>query len=223
MCGRFVNHVQNMRSWREILQDWPAENAIGYNIAPTQQVPVAYRGGVAAMRWGLVPAWSKTDAPKFATFNARLESVSSKPAFRDAWGRRQCCLVPALGYYEWLRADKVSASTGEKTGTFKQPYFICHEQGEPLVMAGLWEKHTSGYSFTILTEPASTFMAALHPRMPVMLPVEDADRWLQGELSLEIKQSPEQRVPMIYYKVSRDVNHVRSQGERLIDPLEENS
>lgn len=101
MCGRFVNHIQALRGWLDILGDWPADIPTGYNVAPTQTVPAVQTQGTFPMRWGLVPAWSKEASPKYATFNAHLESASTKPAFRNAWTHSQTSPLPALGYYEW--------------------------------------------------------------------------------------------------------------------------
>ena len=112
MCGRYANHVEVMGEWLGILGDWPGESATGFNVAPTQPVPVACNDGTRTMRWGLVPRWSKEAAPKYATFNARLESAADKPAFRDAWRQSRTCLLPALGYYECRSEQGI-----------KQPYF----------------------------------------------------------------------------------------------------
>lgn len=210
MCGRFANHVDDMRRWVDLLRQWPLDLVTGYNVAPTQQVPVVIGEGVHAMRWGLVPAWSKEDAPRFATFNARLESVAEKPAFRNAWRNRQNCLVPVLGYYEWI---------GD--GGRKQPYFVHHPDGEPLVMAGLWEQRGEQLSFTVLTEQATAPMAGLHHRMPVMCSLEHAEAWLVGEYRFEPVATTELRVPMAYYPVSPAVNNARNQGPALIEPLED--
>jgi len=113
VCGRFVNHIQALRGWLDILGDWPADIPTGYNVAPTQTVPAVQAQGTFPMRWGLVPAWSKEVSPKYATFNARLESASTKPAFRNAWTHSQTCLLPALGYYEWCTEQGA-----------KRPYFV---------------------------------------------------------------------------------------------------
>jgi len=90
-------------------------------------------------------------------------------------------------------------------------------------MAGLWESHDAGYSFTILTEPASEHMATIHPRMPVVLPLEHAANWLDGDvraMEYDISQ-PQERVPLMYFKVGAGVNSVRNQGPDLIEPFED--
>ncbi len=153
MCGRYANHVKDMGAWADILEDWPTDVTLGYNIAPTRTVPAFYQDreqdstrGIG-MRWGLVPAWSREINPKFATFNARSETMAEKPTFRTAWKKSQTCLVPALGYYEWQ---------GPKGN--KQPYFIRMKNREPLVMAGLWDCWKQDqevlFSCTIITRPS---------------------------------------------------------------------
>jgi putative SOS response-associated peptidase YedK len=131
MCGRYANHVSEMRSWARILQDWPTDVALSWNIAPSQTVPAFTGPQGVGMRWGLVPHWSKESTPKYATFNARVESVADKPAFRNAWGKSKRCLIPAQGYYEWRKEEKA-----------KQPYFIRSVDGEPMVFGGIWESRS---------------------------------------------------------------------------------
>src|SRR5262249_60592849 len=81
------------------------------------------------MRWGLIPSWwNKTAKEAPATFNARAETLAMKPMFRDAF-RRNRCLIPASGYYEWL-----------STPTGKQPHYYTARDGAPLTMAGLWDE-----------------------------------------------------------------------------------
>lgn len=176
MCGRYANHLKNMSDWTDILGDWPAETALSMNIAPTQSIPVIIRqAGVSqskSMRWGLVPAWSKISKPKYATFNARAESVRQKPAFRGACTNAQTCLIPASGYYEW---------SGEKDS--KTMHYIQLEDKTPLLMAGLWEHWTQGeqslYSCTILTRTAVPALMKIHPRMPLILDKIAAQNWLE--------------------------------------------
>ncbi len=99
MCGRHANHMQKISGWQDILGDWPGSAELSMNIAPTQNIPVVVqqsgRTQTTNMRWGLIPSWSKTAKPKYATFNARAETVRQKPSFRDACRNAQTCLIPA--------------------------------------------------------------------------------------------------------------------------------
>jgi len=166
-----------------------AEMQPRYNIAPTQEVltvverdpvrPEPVEGRHAAnrailMRWGLVPFWSKglKDGPPM--INARSEEAASKPAFREAIKRRRC-LVIADGFYEW-----------RKEGKTRIPLRITLKSREPFAMAGLWETWRSPEgqivkSCCILTTPANELVAAIHDRMPVILPDEAEPLWLDPE------------------------------------------
>ena len=185
MCGRYANHVKKMSGWEGILGNWPGTASMSSNNAPTQTIPVVVREhGVSQsknMRWGLVPAWSDTAKPKYATFNARAETARQKPAFRNACTRSQSCLIPASAYYEW---------SGEKG--HKSKYCIQLEDQTPLIMAGLWEhwvqEGQSLYSCTILTRAAVPALAEIHPRMPLLLNKEDARNWLQQPVNEQLDQ-----------------------------------
>jgi putative SOS response-associated peptidase YedK len=149
-----------------------------YNIAPTQEAPVvrAAAGGAreaAMLRWGLVPAWAKELAVGTRMINARAEGVEAKPAFRAAIRQRRC-LVPASGFFEW-----------KGVAGRKQPFAIRPAGRELFAFAGLWEtwKPADGAAvetFTIITTEANEAVAAIHDRMPVILPREAEDAWLEG-------------------------------------------
>ena len=147
-----------------------------YNIAPTQPVPIvreALAGGreLVLVRWGLIPGWVK-DPREFTTLiNARAESVVEKPSFRAAMRYRRC-LVPADGFYEW------TGGAGRK-----QPHLIRPKAGGPMALAGLWE-HWQGSdgseieTMAIVTTAANGTVGAIHDRMPVILPPERFEAWL---------------------------------------------
>ncbi len=210
MCGRFANHVKDMGRWADILGDWPGDVTTSYNIAPSADVAVFTEAGGSSMRWGLIPAWSKTPQIKYATYNARAESLASKPAYRSAWKHCQRCLIPAQGYYEW-----------QTEGGKKQPSYIRAANDAPLMFAGLWDQYDDGEqpirSCTIITCPATTATAALHPRMPLIIGLNNAECWLKGdkaECADILIREPE--VELMYYRVSTLVNNPRNQGEELI-------
>ncbi len=215
MCGRFANHVTAMHDWAGILKAWPEGVVAGFNVVPSQTIAAFTSGGGLAARWGLVPPWSDGVNNKYATFNARIESLAQKPAFRSAWSHGQRCLIPALGYYEW----KTEAGG-------KQPYFVHGADGAPLVFAGLYEPARGAdipASCTIITQPADPGLAGLHARMPVMLAPAQAEAWFGAPraeaLALAIGERP---VAVAVYPVSRAVNNPRNQGADLIKPLAEN-
>jgi len=207
MCGRFVQRY----TWDDIqdlydLPDGPARNLQAhYNVAPTDVVNVVKlaAGGsteLVSMRWGLVPWWWKKALKELpASFNARAESVADRPMFRDAF-RRNRCVIPASGYYEWL-----------KRPDGRQPYFISAADGGVLSFAGLWDRWKNPetgepvISCTIIVTDANALTRPIHDRMPVVLDKADIGRWLSGEAGTELlKPAAEDRLRM--WPVSRRVN-----------------
>ena len=150
-----------------------------YNIAPTQQAAVVRAGPeegrrqLVFLRWGLIPPWAKDPAIGNRMINARAEGIAEKPAFRRAWKEKRC-LVPSDGFYEWL-----------KEGKQKQPYYIRRKDGKPFAFAGLWERWQGPAeildTFTIITTAPNELVAPIHNRMPVIIPEERYDRWLDPE------------------------------------------
>ena len=217
MCGRFANQIQTIQEFNELLKIWPDVEP-GYNIAPGSTIAAFRAPAGKAMRWGLVPHWSKQFDSEFSTFNARLETAAEKPAFRDAWHQSQRCLIPMLGYYEWQ---------GPKGS--KQPYFIraadhsTASDATGLVAAGLYdvwggERH---YSCTILTRPACSELETIHPRMPVLLDPAAAKEWLQMDARQACEYLMQLPTPAVeFYPVAKTVGNARAQGRKLIAPLE---
>jgi putative SOS response-associated peptidase YedK len=135
MCGRYrLSRRKQIIEEQFEAQSWDDDWSPRFNIAPTQQIPVIRQRPkepvrqISAMRWGLVPSWAKDTSRAARTINARSETASTKPAFRDALKSRRC-LVPADGFYEWQRR-----------GSAKQPF--CFEVGDGTLFgfAGLSER-----------------------------------------------------------------------------------
>jgi len=158
MCGRFTYKL----TWEEIVAlyrltlDQPARNTQArYNVCPTTTIDTIVgadgKRQFVPMRWGLVPSWWSKPLKelKLATFNARAETVTEKPFFREAFKRTRC-LIPVSGYYEW-----------QDTPSGKQPYYFTARGGSPaLTIAGLWDEwrdRESGETLRsctmIITEP----------------------------------------------------------------------
>ncbi len=213
MCGRYAYAIRNLGRWGAIFKMILEEVAEKFNIAPSANVPVFTRKGWYTMRWGLVPSWSKEPKTKYSTFNARVESFTTKPLFRSAWQADRRCLIPTAGYYEWKTIDKQ-----------KTPFYITSELDEPLVFAGLWERwgdEKDGFlSCTILTTAAQGDLTELHHRMPIILEPDQASSWLTGtkEEALDILGRPSTK-HIHYYEVSKTVGNPRNQGKNLIEPL----
>jgi putative SOS response-associated peptidase YedK len=227
MCGRFTQE-RPASELAEIFSAEPLADELGarYNVAPTDEAFVVVqreeRRAVMAYRWGLVPHWSTDRKSASRMFNARVETITASPAFREAFRRRRC-LVPVDSFYEWKRE-----------GTVRQPYRVLRTDGLPLALAGLWAGWRDPATdevqrtFTIVTTTPNAAMADLHDRMPVVLDTSAWDRWLvdgradgrpvgPGELLAMLQ--PSDSVPLRIYPVNRFVNDVRRDGPELIDPL----
>jgi putative SOS response-associated peptidase YedK len=216
MCGRFTYKLpweELVRLYRLTLDQPPRNTQARYNVCPTDPIDtIVERDGqreLVSMRWGLVPRWwSKAIKDvKMATFNARAETVETKPFFRDAFKRTRC-LIPVSGYYEW-----------QDIPGGKRPWYFTARDGSPaLTIAGLWDEWKNRETgerlkscTMIITEP-NGFVAAVHDRMPVLLTEKQFEPWLNGEAGMEyLKPAPNdflQRWP-----VSKRVNSSRANAE----------
>jgi putative SOS response-associated peptidase YedK len=224
MCGRYKlsRRKQIVEEYFDCRLDEP-DWAPRYNIAPTQPVPVIRQHAkepvrkLSLMKWGLVPSWAKDPSVGSSMINARSETASVKPAFRDALKFRRC-LIPADGFYEWKRDGKT-----------KQPFCFEVNQGQLFAFAGLWDrwKDPSGgwiKTCSILTTTPNTVTSAVHDRMPVILEPESYDLWLDpgmndGGTASELLKPYDARL-MRCYLVSTRINHVANDDEKCSTPVE---
>jgi putative SOS response-associated peptidase YedK len=223
MCGRFTQE-RPASELAEIFAAEPLTDELGtrFNVAPTDDAFVVVqrddRRAITAYRWGLVPHWSDDSKGAARMINARAETITSSPAFRDAFERRRC-IVPVDSFYEWKRE-----------GAVRQPYRIVASDGRPLALAGLWagwhDPTTDQVrrTFSIVTTTPNGAIADLHDRMPVILEPRSWDRWLAngsgcdpGELLAMLQ--PTDDIALRVYAVNRYVNDVRRDGAELIEPL----
>jgi len=172
----------------------------------------------ALLRWGLIPGWVKDPRAFSLLFNARGESVLQKPAFQSAMRYRRC-LIPFDGFYEW-----------KQNGKRKQPYYVRARNGGPMAFAGLWESWMGPNgeemeTAAIVTTAANLQLAPLHNRMPVILPAEAFDLWLDHRTvdaetaAALIAPAPEDLLET--HPVSDLANHVANEGAALIERVEE--
>lgn len=186
MCGRYnLTASEEQVSEHFQLAQIPGF-ATSYNIPPGQKILTVIRsddGGYesAYLYWGLIPFWSKETHVSKGFFNARAETVAEKPSFRTAF-RQHRCLIPATGFYEWQVME-----------SGKQAYHIFRRDHGLFAFAGLWDCNQQTaptlYSCTIITTVADTLMAPIHQRMPVIIPKQDYDRWLDKQTSLDALQA----------------------------------
>ena len=211
MCGRYVRTLDSGALASYLRADEAATERLdpSWNVAPTDPVyAVAEQRGrrlLGAMRWGLIPHWSK-DRKGPLNINARAETVAVKPAFRDSL-RGKRCLIPADGFYEW----------GPKQDG-RRPHYVTLASGEPMMFAGIWaawrEPESDGWmrSCAIITTSANRRLSGIHTRMPVILEPESWDMWLDRELretaALEPLLAPLRSEAVAEHPVSDLVNNV---------------
>jgi putative SOS response-associated peptidase YedK len=224
MCGRFTRHY----TWQQIqaLYRLTTPAAIPnlqplYNVCPTDPADVVVPNGggreLVEMRWGLVPYWWNKPLKelRLATFNARVETVTTKPFFREPFKKKRC-LIPVSGYYEW-----------EDTSGGKQPhYFTAHDGSPVMTIAGLWDgwkNRETGERIKscamIITEP-NKLVAEVHDRMPVILQPDNFDHWLSGNMSVaELQPAPTDYLQR--WAVSKRVNSSKADKDdaTLIEPV----
>ncbi len=191
-----------------------------YNVAPTQPVPIVRlvdgRREFALVRWGLIPPWVKDPRQFTPLIIARGESVNEKPAFRNAMRRRRC-LFPADGFYEW-----------KNEGGRRRPYCVRPKTGEPIAFAGLWETWMGPNgeemeTAAIVTTAANPELASLHERMPVIVPPDAFDLWLDcrkvDPLTAAAMIAPAPAGLLEAYEISSAVNRTANDGPKLLEPL----
>jgi putative SOS response-associated peptidase YedK len=231
MCGRFVATTapSDLALLFDAVLDDPFAEQFrpNYNVAPTTQVLTlvneasAERNVLRRAHWGLLPSWSKDRKRAASMINARSETLTEKPSFRNLVARHRC-VVPVDGYYEWRT---VGVATGRKTP--KRPYFIASPDARPLALAGLWttwkDPERDGQlvrSCAIITTTPNERLAEIHDRMPCVLDGDDIDEWLVDEtapLHLLRTAAPDR---LAAHSVSAAVNSVRNNGPDLVVPTE---
>ena len=220
MCGRYLI-TSSPEAFRRLFRyeeqpDFPPR----YNVAPTQPIPIVRmaegKRQFALVRWGLIPPWV-TDPRNFSLLiNARGESVLDKPAFRNAMRRRRC-LIPADGFYGW-----------KEQGGRRRPYCVRPKDGGPVAFAGLWETWSGPNgeemeTAVIITTNANRELAHLHERMPVVVPPEAYDFWLDCD-NVDATTAAALFVParegfFEAYEISPAVNRTANDGPELIAPF----
>ena len=230
MCGRIALFSPPIRFARLLDATLAAgleeETHPSWNVGPQRRLFGVYEHEgqriLDRYRWGLLPSWAKDPSVSNRLFNARGETVAEKPSFRAAFKKRPC-IIPVDGFYEW----------DHRPGREKQPNFFTRSDGEPLLLAGLYEFwHDPAtpedapwrQTCTVITTTPSEDMDEIHDRMPVVVEIADVGDWLDvGE------RGPEERLHLVrpaptgtlsHYGVSPAVGSVRNDGPELIEPVE---
>jgi putative SOS response-associated peptidase YedK len=190
VCGRYTNTAGVQELNERFKLPFPGEAGTHrYNIAPTEEVLaiVAPKGApeVRLLRWGLVPTWADDVNVAHKMINAKLETVTTRAAYRNLIGRgTRRALQIADGYYEWLKPERPREP--------RQPFLFRVDGGAPFAFAALWTPAKVGgewiESVVLLTCDASAnrVAASIHDRMPVILAEADAQRaWLDDALDAD--------------------------------------
>jgi len=218
MCGRYAT----TRSDADLSLLFDAESVAdgpgpSWNVAPTDPVPLVRVSRsrdarvVDVARWGLVPPWARDLRAGARMINARAETVATSPAFAPSFAKRRC-LVPADGWFEWVRAGKQ-----------RQAYYMTPLDGSPLAFAGVWSAWGPEALLTcsVLTTAALGELARVHDRMPLILPRERWAGWLAGggDPEEQLRPMTAAELAMIDIRAVRpDVGNVRNNGPHLLEP-----
>jgi putative SOS response-associated peptidase YedK len=217
VCGRFSQGEPSHRI-SDYFGAYPDDDLPDglFNVPPTERIRiVVQREGtrrLASARWGFQPFWSDGDARR-SWINARAETAWDSPAFGPAL-RATRCIVPADAFYEW-----------DRSAAPRQPYAIGPAgEGDFLPMAGIWSptRHAPP-TVAILTTAPNPLVRRIHNRMPVILPMDVLDDWLDpattpADVAPMLMAAPEESLRM--WPVSTAVNRVQVDGPELLRPIE---
>ncbi|MFP9061913.1 SOS response-associated peptidase [Natrialbaceae archaeon A-chndr2] len=247
MCGRYTLFLEQADLEERFDARFSEPFSPRYNMAPGQELPVIRADDPERFRhleWGFIPDWAEDDTDRL--INARAETVSTKPSFREAYenpGKRDGskgtvqagrCLVPANGFYEWVETDDG-----------KQPFRVAFEDDRPFAMAGLWtrwepsaettqtgldafgggssetddEPEGPRETFTVVTTEPNDLIGEYHHRMAAILEPGREREWLSAADPSSLLQ-PSQSAEMRAYPVSTAVNSPAVDEPSLVDPLE---
>ena len=207
MCGRYKITKPVTKSIDLVKTNIKVENTDNYNAHPTQKLPIikSYTNGKALelCEWGLVPTWSKKLDKFSPLINARKETLMEKVTFKNLIQISRC-LVPADGYYEWKREDKI-----------KVPYYFTKEDDELMFFAAIHQNN----QFCIITREASENVSQIHHREPLIINQSQINNYLNVKKdAMEVLNSI--KPPRLkFYEVSKDVNNPVNNDPALIKPI----
>jgi putative SOS response-associated peptidase YedK len=223
MCGRYAYFLppEAMLALFQVMND--IMYGPRFNVTPTQPIiGISEQQGVRKaqyFRWGLMPGWVKDPREFPLLINARAETMAEKPAFRDAV-RHMRCVIPANGYYEWMKAP----------GGKRLPYYITLADGEPMAFAGLYSIWSGPDgeevdTAAIVTVEPNLEISSIYDRMPAILRGKAAiDGWLNTR-EVDVKQALELATTLPegslkYHPVGRAIGRADSEGPELIKEID---
>ncbi len=220
MCGRYTL-AKPIKTLKDHFKPVSVELAHKerFNIAPSQEAPVVVsvdgKRHLRSLKWGLIPHWAKDLKTANPQINARAETVHEKPTFKDSFKTRRC-LIPADGFVEW-------AQKGDK----KVPHYILLKTGVLFAFAGIWSEwnknRTPLLTYSILTIEANSLLKAIHHRMPVILPADKYDLWVDPSTDHESLRSllrPFSPDEMKTHIISKDINSPKNDFPECLAPVQ---
>ncbi len=220
MCGRFVLDSPVDIIVNEFSVERPSFNLKkSFNVSPSQTILVLIFDGKRRLipcRWGYIPSWSKDESIGNRMINARAETITKKPSFKNAFKKRRCLII-ADGFYEWQRRENT-----------KSPFFIHLKSNRPFGLAGLYNVWTSPdgtplCTCTIVTTEANRILREVHGRMPAIISKKKYDVWLDpaindsSELLPLLQPYPADEIE--FFEVSKRVNSPKNDSPENIEPL----
>lgn len=219
MCGRFVQLATLKAQLSHIFNGVELPTLkVSYNIAPTQPALILHaldnhiKGDY--FQWGLIPSWAKEEKIGQSLINSRVETIRSKPSFKDSFEQRRC-IVPISGFYEWV-----------KQGSQKQPHYIYPSEGL-FLLAGIWSvwarEGTNKTTFSIVTQESHPPIEVLHHRQPLLLDEKRAKKWLDhSEPILNLAEFIGVSQDIEYYPVSPYLNSPAHNSKECLEPIQNN-
>ncbi|MEN8187819.1 MAG: SOS response-associated peptidase [Bacteroidota bacterium] len=171
--NRFNAKIENVDLFK------PSDHINGFDFPKTPIITDEDPGLIKHYQWGLIPFWAKDDDIKKYTLNAKIETLTEKPSFKNSVNKR--CLIIVDGFYEWQWLDP--------KGKKKQKYLITLPNEELFMFGGIyteWVDRSTGEminSYSIVTTEANELMAKIHnskKRMPVVLSKKNELDWLDN-------------------------------------------
>jgi putative SOS response-associated peptidase YedK len=222
MCGRIIQSSSPLHlaivDGLEVSDSRMGNIRPRYNAAPSQELLVIRENrktgerSLDLIKWGLIPHWFTDPRGGRRLINAKAESVSKLPTFREAYAQRRC-IVPIDGFFEW-RAIKGARA--------KQPYAIAMKDGSPFGLAGLWENwrnpNTGEWqrTFAIITVTSNSLVGQIHHRMPAILQPGTYERWLGSAPDPHYLLITYPSEPMTMWPISTRVNAPENDDPSLL-------
>lgn len=212
MCGRYSLFSSSKSLSEELGLSIDIDLPPSYNIGPSDSVLTVYFNTKTQNKAFTFADWG-LKTPQNFHINSRIETVDTSPRFRDAWQESRS-LLPANGFYEWYQ-----------DGLIKQPYYIFHKEHKPLYFAGLnYTLSEEERNVVILTTEADRNIQSIHSRMPLIIPPEDNEAWLNGSMSKEQAIIASRKIELEAHTVSSRINKMIHNDNTLIeqkDPIKD--